>query len=124
MIVTADTGPLNYLVLIAGGRGLTVATVIGTLESCLSKWVPNKAAANVRKHGVQFSEALGVFSDDHAITIQDDESDPVEQRFMTLGMGIKGRVLVVVYCYRGEKIRIISARTAGRSEREQYETRR
>ena len=67
-------------------------------ELVLFQWDPIKAAANFRKHGVQFSEALGVFSDDHAITIKDDESDPDEQRFVTLGMGIKGRVLVVVYC--------------------------
>jgi len=84
------------------------------------EWDPNKAAANVRKHGVQFSEALGVFGDDCAITIKDEGSDPDEQRFVTLGMGIKGRVLAVVYCYSGENIRIISARTAGRPEREQY----
>ena len=48
------------------------------------------AAANVRTHRVQFSEAAGVFSDDYAIAIHDDESDPDEQRFVTLGMGIKG----------------------------------
>ncbi len=88
------------------------------------EWDPNKAAANVRKHGVQFSEALGVFSDDYAITIKDDESEADEQRFVTLGMGIKGRVLAVAYCYSGENIRIISARTAGRPEREQYEAQR
>lgn len=88
------------------------------------EWDPNKAAANVRKHGVQFSEALGVFSDDNAITVNDGESDPDEQRFVTLGMGIKGRVLVVVYCYSGENIRIISTRTAGRPERERYEAQR
>ena len=86
------------------------------------EWDPIKAAANVRRHRVQFSEALGVFSDDYATTIEDDESDPDEQRFVTIGVGIKGRVLVVVYCYRGENIRIISARTAGRLEREEYET--
>jgi len=86
------------------------------------EWDPSKAAANVRKHGVQFSEVIGVFSDDHAITIKDDESDPNEQRFVTIGVGIKGRVLVVVYCYRGEDLRIISARTAGTLERESYET--
>jgi uncharacterized DUF497 family protein len=88
------------------------------------EWDPNKAAANVRKHGVQFSEAASVFSDDYAITIPDDESDSDERRFLTLGMGIKGRILVVVYCYSGEDIRIISARTAGRPEREQYEAQR
>ncbi|MGD0773138.1 MAG: BrnT family toxin [Candidatus Solibacter sp.] len=88
------------------------------------EWDPIEAAANARKHGVQFSEALGVFSDDYAITIKDDESDRNEQRFVTLGAGIKGRVLVVVYCYRGESLRIISARTAGRLEREKYEAQR
>ena len=88
------------------------------------EWDPNKAAANVRKHGVQFSEAASVFSDDYAITIPDDESDSDERRFLTLGMGIKGRILVVVYCYSGEDIRIISARTAGRPEHEQYEAQR
>jgi uncharacterized DUF497 family protein len=86
------------------------------------EWDPSKAAANLRRHGVQFSEALGVFSDDYAITITDDESDLNELRFVTLGVGIKGRVLVVVYCFRGENIRIISARTAGRLELEKYET--
>jgi hypothetical protein len=88
------------------------------------EWDPNKATANVRRHGVQFSEAIGVFSDNYAITINDDNSDPDEQRFVTLGTGLKGRPLVVVYCYRGEDIRIISARTAGRPEREQYEAQR
>lgn len=42
------------------------------------EWDPHKAASNVRKHGVQFSEALGIFSDDYAITINEDESDPEE----------------------------------------------
>jgi len=88
------------------------------------EWDPNKAEANARKHGVQFSEASGVFGDNYAITIKDEESGSEEQRFVTLGMGIKGRVLVVVCCYRGENIRIISARTAERPEREQYEAQR
>jgi Uncharacterized protein conserved in bacteria len=77
------------------------------------EWDPNKAAANVRKHGVQFSEAVGVFSDDYAITMNDDESDQTAQRLLTLGMGIKGRILVVVYCYCGENIRIIQLALTG-----------
>jgi uncharacterized DUF497 family protein len=88
------------------------------------EWDPNKAVANVRKHGVQFSEAVGVFNDDYAITITDDESDPDERRFLTLGIGIKGRILVVVYCYSGDNVRIISARAAERPERDQYEAQR
>ncbi len=84
-------------------------------------WDPRKAEANFRKHGVRFPEAEPVFEDDLAITITDDESDPDEQRFVSMGMGVKGRVLVVVYSYRREKIRIISARVAEAHERSQYE---
>ena len=85
---------------------------------------PEQGGGKCSKARGRFSEAAGVFSDDYAITIHDDESDPDERRFLTLGMGIKGRILVVVYCYSGENIRIISARTAGRPERDQYEAQR
>jgi uncharacterized DUF497 family protein len=69
-------------------------------------------------------EAIPVFDDPHAITITDDESDPEEQRFVTLAMGAMGRLLVVVYTWRGENIRIISARLAEAHEHEQYEAQR
>jgi uncharacterized DUF497 family protein len=85
------------------------------------EWDPEKAEANFRKHGVLFSETEPVFEDNFAITILDDESDPREQRFISLGMDVKGRVLVVVYCFRGENIRIISARPAEPQECNQYE---
>ncbi len=88
------------------------------------EWDPGKAEANFRKHGVRFSEAEPVFSDDFAITIPDDESDPHEQRFVSIGMGVKRRVLVVVYCYRGRNVRIISARLAEAHERAHYEEHR
>jgi uncharacterized protein len=60
------------------------------------EWDLRKAESNFRKHGVRFSESLGVFEDEYAITIVDEESDPDEQRFVSLGAGVKGRVLVVV----------------------------
>ena len=85
------------------------------------EWDPEKAEANYRKHGAWFSESLPVFEDDDAITITDDDSDPHEVRFVSIGMGAKERVLVVVYCHRGENIRIISARVAEPLERSQYE---
>lgn len=62
-----------------------------------------------------------MFDDPYAITILDDQSDPGEQRFITLGMGAAGRLLVVAYTWRGENIRIISARPAENHEREEYE---
>ena len=66
-------------------------------------------------------EAIPVFDDPSAITIVDDESDPSEQRFITLGMGAAARLLVVAYAWRGDNIRIISARPAENHEREEYE---
>jgi uncharacterized DUF497 family protein len=84
----------------------------------------SKAGINFRRHGVRMPEAIPVLDDPYAITIADDESDPEEQRFVTLGMGAAGRLLVVVYAWRGKNIRIISARPAERHEHEEYEASR
>ena len=66
-------------------------------------------------------EAIPVFDDPYSITVADDESDSNEHRFVTLGAGATGRLLVVVYTWRGENIRIISARPAEPSEHAEYE---
>jgi uncharacterized protein len=86
------------------------------------EWDPEKAAANLRKHGVHFADAVGVFEDERAITIDDTSAD--EERFKTLGTDFLGRLLVVVYTYRGETIRMISARTAHSSQWAVYESKR
>ncbi len=83
------------------------------------EWDAQKARSNLRKHGVDFADCASVFFDDLAITIKDDSSD--EERFITVGADAFGRILVVVYIWRGERIRIISARKATRRERKQYE---
>jgi uncharacterized DUF497 family protein len=73
-------------------------------------------------HFVGITNALFEWDDGKAaITITDDDSDPDERRFVAIGMGTKGRVLVVVYTYRGDNIRIISARPAEPHERTEYE---
>jgi len=82
------------------------------------EWDPDKAKLNIRKHGIAFADAVSAFSDDSAITIED--TDPDEPRFATLGMDAFGRVLVVVYTWREENIRLISARKATEKERKQY----
>jgi uncharacterized DUF497 family protein len=83
------------------------------------EWDPKKATSNLRKHGVDFADAAIVFEDLSAVTIDDD--DPDEKRFVTIGMDVLARVLVVVYTWRVEKIRIISARNATPDERREYE---
>jgi hypothetical protein len=83
------------------------------------QWDKKKAQVNRRKHGVSFADAVAVFEDDWAITIPDDYPD--EERFATIGRDMLGRILIVVYTWRGDDIRIISARKATRREKEQYE---
>lgn len=79
-----------------------------------------KAASNARKHGVRFSEATIALQDAGALTVEDPESVD-EDRFVSIGADDTGRVLVAVYTYRGESIRIISSRRANRRERQFYE---
>lgn len=82
-------------------------------------WDPAKAASNQRKHKVDFADAVSVLDDDRAVTIRECVSG--EERFVTLGMNALGRLLVVVYAWRGDSIRIISARRATPHESHQYE---
>ena len=83
------------------------------------EWDPKKAASNLRKHDIDFADAVTAFEDELALTIDDD--DPNERRLVTIGLDALARVLVVVYTWRGQNIRIISARKAGAEERRQYE---
>ena len=83
------------------------------------EWDPAKARSNLRKHGVRFADGVTVFEDDLAITIRDETAE--EERWVTLGTDAHGRVLVVVYTWRAESVRIISARGATPAERKQYE---
>jgi len=84
-------------------------------------WDRTKARQNVVKHGVRFADAVLVLDDPYAITVADNESDPTEARCITLGADAQVSVLVVVYTYRGEDIRLISARPAEPRELKEYE---
>jgi len=83
-------------------------------------WDTKKAALNIRNHGIEFSHAATVLDDPMAVTIEDTRHG--EQRFVTVGADITGRILVVVYTYSGEEeIRLISARKTTPKERRIYE---
>lgn len=90
-----------------------------TLSGVDFEWDEDKAAGNFQKHGVDFADAVGIFDDPLALSMRDE--GPSENRFIGLGTDTLGRLLVVVYTYRGERIRIISARRATPSERRTYE---
>ena len=83
------------------------------------QWDKNKATSNLQKHGIEFADAVSVFSDELAITIPDNRFD--EERFVTIGTDVFGRILVIVFTWRSEEIRLISARLAERRELKQYE---
>jgi len=85
-------------------------------------WDRNKNIANINKHGISFKEAASIFSDEHAIEIDDIEHSQQEDRFLIIGRSRKLRLIVVCHCYRENEaiIRIISARKAEKEEAKLY----
>ena len=83
------------------------------------EWDSRKATANLLKHGIDFADAATVMDDDRCVTVRDDLSTD-EDRYITLGMDALGRVVVVIHTWRGNTVRLISARQATAQERRQY----
>lgn len=83
------------------------------------QWDRSKALSNLDKHGIDFADAVSVFSDELAITIFDDRFE--EERFISIGIDLFNRILVVVYTMRDDEVRLVSARKASKNERLQYE---
>lgn len=85
------------------------------------EWDPQKAAENLRKHGVSFEEAASVFNDVLGATYEDPDHSIAEKRYLTICASAEGRLLIVSYADRDERIRIINARRVTNRERELYE---
>jgi uncharacterized DUF497 family protein len=83
-------------------------------------WDPDKAKSNFRKHRIHFSDAESVLYDPMALTLEDHDVEG-EKRFVTVGTDSMGHIVVAVYTYRGDNIRLIPARKATPSERKYYE---
>jgi uncharacterized DUF497 family protein len=86
------------------------------------EWDREKAAANLRKHGVSFDEAATVFFDPLAATFDDPDHSTQERRFLTIGYSSRGRLIVVSHTERSGALRIISARQASAKERKRHES--
>ena len=87
----------------------------------LFEWDEDKAESNWRKHRIAFDEAQTVFLDDLSITVRDARHSGAEVRFRIVGISNLKRLVVVSFAERGERIRLISARKASRSEIREYE---
>jgi uncharacterized protein len=85
------------------------------------EWDTQKKHRNEQKHKISFEEATTVWTDPFALIAPDIEHSFTEEREWIIGQSYKNRLLVVVYTIRGKNIRIISARLATKSERQQYE---
>ena len=85
------------------------------------EWDPVKEETNIRKHDVNFEEASSVFDDPMFITVLDEEHSSDEERYITIGLSSKNRLLLVAHTERRDSIRIISARKVTKNEEKFYE---
>ena len=89
------------------------------------EWDSKKARDNRDKHNVSFDEAATVFRDSRALSIFDSDHSETEERWTTMGISEKGRLLIVIHTFRQESehtvaIRIISSRKATKQETKTY----
>ena len=89
------------------------------------QWDPKKDRQNQRNHNISFEEAETAFADEHGLLLADPDHSEDEERFILLGLSARLRLLIVCHTYRekDDVIRLISARKADRSERNQYSRR-
>jgi uncharacterized DUF497 family protein len=89
-------------------------------------WDRKKAADNRRKHRASFEEACTIFSDASILTVHDEKHSVGDDRWVSMGMSITGRILVVIHSWPdadesgAEVVRIISARRANQREQATY----
>jgi uncharacterized DUF497 family protein len=98
-------------------RTLDLCTNVHTFDQEY-EWDEQKAASNLVKHGVDFADAAVAVEDTGVLTVEDEGSK--EERFVSFGLDGQGRLLAVVYSWRGDAIRIISARKATPTEARFY----
>lgn len=94
---------------------------MNTIDPMDFDWDEDKAEANLKKHGVSFSEGGTIFSDPLAITYNDPDHSFDEERFLSIGFSDKDQLLIVSHVERAGKTRLISVRRATRPERRLYE---
>jgi uncharacterized DUF497 family protein len=91
------------------------------METPEFEWDDEKAISNLKKHDVSFEEGATIFNDPLIATLHDPDHSKEEERYVSLGISVQGRLLVVVHTARDERIRLISCRKATRAERKIYE---
>lgn len=91
------------------------------MENIEFEWDDGKAEDNISKHGISFEEGATIFNDPMIATVFDPYHSKREERYISIGISVQGRLLVVVHTEREERIRLISCRKATNTERRIYE---
>jgi uncharacterized DUF497 family protein len=85
------------------------------------EWDENKNKTNIQIHGIDFRDAIYIFSDPFQLNMLDNEHPDDEERWIILGKNLNDTLLLVVHVFRDNDFtRIISARKATRNEQRQY----
>ena len=85
------------------------------------EWDESKAKTNMRKHNVEFNEGKTIFNDPFLLTFADMDNSDDEDRYISIGLSDRDRILVLIHTDRQGTIRIISCRKATTRERRYYE---
>jgi uncharacterized DUF497 family protein len=110
----------GHVGIIAAPIGLLLLPISGTNPYVQYEWDDEKAALNLRKHGVDFLDAVAALEDTNRVEETDLRFEYDEERLHVIGMG-RGNVLFVIITLRSESIcRIMSARKAPRHEQNRY----
>ena len=91
------------------------------MENPEFEWDDEKAISNLKKHDVSFEEGTTIFNDPLIATILDPDHSKDEERYISIGISVQRRLLVVVHTEREERIRLINCRKATNAERKTYE---
>jgi uncharacterized DUF497 family protein len=86
------------------------------------EWNTAKAIENRRKHGIDFTDAIGAIEDPNRLEEIDDRFEYGEERMRAIGMAIHNILFVITTTHGDDTCRIISARRATRHEQERYYT--
>lgn len=84
-------------------------------------WDESNSYKNWVKHSVTMKEAERVLLNNPLITQEDRKHSKDEKRYKCMGKTDEGRLLFIVFTRRNNKIRVISARSMNKIEREIYE---
>jgi uncharacterized DUF497 family protein len=84
------------------------------------EWDTKKAARNMERHQVSFEEAATAFDDPMFIMFVDEEHSLDEERYITIGLSNRGRLLMLAHTEREGRVRIVGAREATKKEEQFY----